>query len=220
MKILFNASTVKFGGGLTIALNLINSFQINWGKHNALIIAPQNCGYEKYRSLNIELKTVPNWLLLKVFRLILNYIWIRKEIKRYKPDIIFSLGNVALPTKVIQAHLLSNPFVIVNNYQILNFNIYELIIQKIRTFYFKLNLKYTDHIFAQTEVIKKALTEKFKFDRKITVIPMGYSLLFNNAPYSDKYDWLKKVKKKKLLCFTRYYQHKNLEILLELGNRI
>lgn len=220
MKILFNASTVKFGGGLTIALNLMKSFNNNCDTHTSLLISPKNFGYEEYRSPKIKLITVPTWLLLKIFRLILNYIWINRVTKKFKPDIIFSLGNIALPTKITQAHLLSNPFVVVDNYRIFKLSLFELIIQKLRTICFQINLNYTNLIFAQTEVIRKRLIEKFNIHHDINVIPMGYSQLYSDLPPSGKYEWLKSIEKVRLLCFTRYYQHKNLEILLDLGNII
>jgi len=219
VKILINASTVKIAGGLTIALNFLKAYKFSNFKHKLHVIAPVGCGYNTYISENISLSEIPNEILRKSKRLYLNNTWISNEIEEFKPDFIFTLGNVPLKTNLPQAHLLSNPFVVEKNYKKLNLDNKQNRNQKIRKLLFKQNLKYVDIIFPQTEIIKSKLENLYSPSAKIIVVPMAYSKLDNHFT-NYKLLFEKYEDKIKLLCLSRYYQHKNIEILLNLAQII
>ncbi|MFH2141154.1 MAG: glycosyltransferase [Bacteroidota bacterium] len=218
MRILINAVTVKFAGGLVIAHNFLNAYNMGNHEHSLLVVAPENNNYEQFESKMIKIRLVPDRLLKKYKRFYLKKVWLKNIISEFRPDIIFSLGNIPLSTNLPQAILLSNPFVIVKNLRRLNINIKERIIQHLRSYYFKRNIKYVKVIFTQTKIIKHKLFEMYRPEAEIIIVPMASSLLKTAESY--KLSYLDSINKTKLLCLARYYKHKNLEILIDLARII
>ncbi len=218
MKILINASTVKVAGGLAVAHNFLNAYNINNHEHHLLVIAPENCNYEQFESEKIKIRLIPNRLLKRYKRFYLQKVWIKNLISEFNPDVIFSITNIPLSTNLPQAILLSNAFVIVKNLRELNLSLKERIIQHLRSYYFKRKIKFVKVIFTQTEVIKEKLKKNHKTEAEIFIIPIASSLL--RTVDANKWSKLNLINKTKLLCLSRYYEHKNLEILIDLAQII
>lgn len=217
MKILINASTVKYGGGLTVALNFTKAFINLKSSHLAILIAPRNIGFEKFECDRLILITVPGILHLWIFRVFLDYIWIKQKIKHNKIDFVMSLGNLPVPGYKKQALLFDNPFLTLASFNNIPLSIINNIKHKLRNFSFKMRLNNLKLIFSQSKLQNSLLLKKFNHLPRIIIIPNSYTTLYNNSESKD----IPKIREKnkiKLLAFSRYYDHKNLGILLDLAS--
>ncbi|UCH15260.1 MAG: glycosyltransferase [Bacteroidales bacterium] len=217
MNILINASTVKYGGGLTVALNFIKAFTNLNSIHPAIIIAPRNVGFERFHSDGLILDTVPGILHLWIFRFFLDYIWIKQKIIQYKIDFVISLGNLPVPNYKKQALLFDNPFLTLASFNNIPLSITNKIKHKLRNFSFRRRLNNLALIFSQSKLQNNLLFKKFNYLPRTIIIPNSCTTLFDNSE-SKKIPVIREKNKIKLLAFSRYYEHKNLEILLDLAS--
>lgn len=221
MKILVNASSVAYGGGLILTLNIINTFK-HFPDISFLVIAPKIDNYKKVMSDNVQLISVHRVFLKRILRIYTDNILIKKIIKNYKPEIILSLGNLPLATKVYQVFIHDNPLAVVRNFRDIGYKgLKDIIINRLRNKLLALRLSYVDHIITQTGIQLKGLNEVFadqiqRIERKSIITP---SIPEFQICYKTKFDniHLFTDNKVNLLCLSRYYPHKNIEILLDVA---
>ncbi|MBN2348495.1 MAG: glycosyltransferase [Bacteroidales bacterium] len=215
MVVLFNASTVKIGGGLSVALNFLYAFRKpeNWSK--VILVAPAGCGYESVINNQILFYPLTSFQLKKIFRIFIEKYRIPKIISKHNADLVFNLGNLPLPLHIKQAILFDNPFVTASSLKNLNLSLNNLIQHKIRNFIFSNRLRFTELIFSQTRLQKELLERKFSNIPKIVIIPNTYSILKKETLSSRQFNIDRS--KTNLLAFSWYYPHKNLEILYDVA---
>ncbi|WP_448105370.1 glycosyltransferase [Pedobacter panaciterrae] len=221
MNILINASNVRFGGGVTLAKNIIKSLQSS-GKIDVIyILAPKEVGYEEFESERIKISYVKDSFhhnyLNKFFTN--NFVFPRIA-RKLRVDKVFSLGNVAFPSKVPHIVLLQNAYFFYPESEIWNrLGFKELIKTKLLRAYGIFHLRFANVFVTQTEVMKKRLSEQLNInEEKIYVMP-------NVVSYHSSVSQLSKVnlpeaKEIKLLFLSKFYVHKNFNILLPLAKLI
>ncbi|MBN1597451.1 MAG: glycosyltransferase [Bacteroidales bacterium] len=207
-KIFINASTVKYSGGLYIGLDIIRTL-IECREFKIMLVCPRIPAYKEFEKL-VTIRYVPEFFYFYLFRPILDFIRIRKYINKFNPDKIISLGNLPAVSRFYQIFFHDNAF-ISGNYK----NLIKLgLIQKIRRRIFNSRLKYVDKIIVQTQLEKQNLEISFSDLPVVKVIPpMLPSHLLIKTPikeYSHVNSGFQKI-----LCLSRYYRHKNIEILYE-----
>ena len=218
-KILINASTNKYGGGLSVALNFIHALQKHPQKYSKLwVIGPKNAGYENIIQSPVEFIAVPGLLLKWFFRILLDYFWLRKKIKILQPNVVLSFTNLAAPIHENQIYMFDNPFSALKSCKGFNLSAKARIIHTLRNFVFRRRLKFADIVFAQTNLQAERLSAWYP-SGKIRVIPNCYSKLYA-AHTVQKINLKKDESYLYFLCFSRYYPHKNLEILIPLAQKI
>jgi glycosyltransferase involved in cell wall biosynthesis len=215
MVLLVNASTVKVGGGLTLALNLLHFFEktSNWSR--IILIAPEGCNYKETVNPKIEYIPIRKKLLFPLLRPLLERIIIYRIIKKNSVNKVFTLGNLPLPFKCKQALLFDNPFSTTTDLSKFNLSFYNLIIHKIRNLLFRKRLRYVQIVFAQTLIQKSLLFKLYKNCPEIIIIPNTYPMI--QKYYLNDNQVLTDKNKINLVAFSRYYEHKNLEILVEVA---
>ncbi len=221
MNILINASNVRFGGGITLAKNIIKSLQ-NSGKIGFIfILCPKNVGYEEFESEKVKISYVSESFhhnYLKKF-MVNNFVF-PKIVKKLGVDKVFSLGNVAFPSKVPHIVLLQNAYFFYPESEIWNrLSFKELVKTKLLRAYGIFHLRFANVFVTQTEVMKKRLSEQLNInEEKIYVMP-------NVVSYHSSASQLLKVNlpeasEIKLLFLSKFYVHKNFSILLPLAKLI
>lgn len=221
MKILINASTLKTAGGLNVAVNLFEELCKRADDNNYLVVVPPNREYDRFSSDKMQLLTVPKHLNFIGARIILDHIWLPTIAKKYNPDVIFSMGNFAVPvTKWRQAVLLQWAYAVYPNGDFWNkMPVMEAVSRRLRVHLFKVRLKYADLVFPQTRTIASRLSEQYGNDiQDIEVVPNAFRGSFDliTSRRSSGFDFSVRT----LLYLTKYYPHKNVEILIEVGKRI
>lgn len=218
MLFFINAYNLKIAGGLNVGLNFLNQLS-EYPNDIFYVFAPANCGYEKYQKINVKIFIVPQFLQSYFFRYYLDYVWMKKKVKEINPDVIFSMGNFALPIKNIpQGVLFHYPYLIYPNSNKFKTSILEKLILIFQIWIFKSRLKYVNILFPQTHVAAHRLKNYYSSEIKIFPIPNAYTKLKISSKIINKTFFPKEVGCYYLLCLTKYYKHKNIEVLLSVCN--
>ena len=225
MKIAVNVVALRTAGGRSVALNFLRAVQNQGSDYNLEVFATANCGYEEFESDPLfKMHYIPQRLNNILLRPYLDHFWLRKKIERTNPDVVFSMGNLATPglaNQVVLFHWAYATYPDCEVWDRMSWKDSYVRKAKIRTF--KNRLKYATIVAPQTETSAKRLKQYYPDIKRIEVVPNpvtlpGYSQTLTIS--SDQVGLVHSAKRKKLLCLSRYYPHKNLEILLDLGERI
>jgi glycosyltransferase involved in cell wall biosynthesis len=221
MKILVNALSVAYGGGLIRTLNIINTFR-QFPDIDFLILCPDIKYYKDVKSKNVTLLTISDLFLKKAVRTYTDIFLIPAIIKKYNPDLVLSLGNLPAVTKRYQVFLHDNPLASVINFRKFGYKrIKDVMINRLRNMLLAKRLNYVDHLITQTNIqlntLKEVYPRQMKKVGKKSVIP----------PSVPEFQISKSIKcgsiyhintdSTNLLCMSRYYPHKNIEMLLDLA---
>lgn len=212
-NILINASTVKISGGLYVALDLITAF-VNSKNLNVRIISPDIRSFSTYIS-RAETIFVPRFFFHYLFRPLLDFWWLPRKIRQFNPDIVISLSNLPAVTNKFQVFFHDNAFMSMENLNNLFPSWKNRFIHQLRRIIFRQRLKYIDRIVTQTSLEEKKLKKNYAKCPPINVIlPILPSHLstqniarfeFGNATAGYI----------RIGCLSRYFSHKNIEILYD-----
>lgn len=224
MKLFINASNLRFGGGRTVGINIVNYYLHQEEVTSVVLVVPANSGYERFDNLNPKLKIIyfPPIFNHPLFKVLTNYIQLPYLVKKHAPDFILSLGNVAIRTSIPQFLLIHQPYLAYPDSAVWN-----RLKQNDKRFYFyisnmvkliKTNMKYASIIGVQTEVIRERVHRYYNIPlNDICVVPNAVSFTTENV--ADNQEMLKEGEIS-LLFLSKYYPHKNYEILYEVGKEI
>lgn len=223
MRILINAINLKVGGGITVLVNFLNHFIENryFHDHKILILVPGGFGYKNFDFSPLDTEEVPRFMNFPFLRLFLDHLWLKNRITQFQPNVLFTMGNFAVPTDVNQAVVFMWPYGIYPKERgVYNkLNLFQKLDLRLRLFVFESRLKYADIILPQTETSKSRLLKLYeKKLKKVEVIPTAFSKIGYNGKHTqfiERSDGFKY-----LVSLTRYYGHKNLEILIPLATLI
>lgn len=211
--IVINAATVKLAGGLVVTLDFIELLKHN-SEYRVHLLCPK---IKVYRALSGKLNKIysPRILLTPYFRFVLDFLWIPLCIRKIKPDLVITLGNLPAKTHVRQIMLNDNAFVSQQNLAEIPVSRSEAFKHSIRKRLFWKRLKYVDVLLVQTDIEKKRLESIGRKHPEIRVLPpllpshlkscSGKGLTLADKPSQFT----------RLVCLSFYWSHKNIEVLLE-----
>lgn len=211
-RIFINASTVLISGGLIISQNIINAL-IQDDSFDIIITCPAYKPYRAYVTDNSKLIVVPHIMLNRIFRWYHDYFWLPAKIRRFNPTLVFTLSNLPACTAYRQLYLHDNPYVTERDYSYIKIPAIDRITHYFRRILTLNRLKYVDHIIVQTPYQKQAFSRIYKHEVPISVLSPGIPehlsarKSFNDKQLSKEY--------LKIACVSRYFSHKNLEVLYE-----
>jgi glycosyltransferase involved in cell wall biosynthesis len=225
MKLFINVSNLRFGGGKTVGINIINYYMSHPGVSSLVIVAPAGNGYERFDGISEKVKIIYFHPIfnVSVFKLVATYLLLPIYQAISRADFIVSLGNIAIPARKPQLLLIMVPYLAYPESIM-----WERIKNNDKKFYFyinnmmrliKANLKYASVLCVQTEVMKTRISSLYNISTdKVFVIPCAVS--FTSSKLSESRVKDKDDKGIRLLFLSKYYPHKNFEILYEVGKEI
>jgi glycosyltransferase involved in cell wall biosynthesis len=223
MRIFINAATLKVAGGKTIAINFLKKLELILEKaslDSAVAIVPNDPEYLSIQSPFIKMIPVPSWLQNPIMRLLIMDIWIMNQLKSSGANIIYSMGNIAIPEKKIpQVILFHNSHMIYPEspvWKIMHWK--DVVYNRVSLFLFQKRLKYATTVLVQTATAGNRLKKHFGINNFI-ITPNAISLkpkIVNLIPHN----FSPNPNLIYLLCLSHYYPHKNLESFIELGKKI
>src|SRR5215217_630349 len=100
MNVLLNASNLRFGGGLTVGLNLIEGLLLARPHHHFYLLHPAGLGYEAFSKYpNVTLYPLPDSFHVSfISKLWYNEYLFKRLCKRWHIDKVISLGNIGFPS--------------------------------------------------------------------------------------------------------------------------
>lgn len=223
MRIFINAVALKVAGAKSVCINFLQSLEMAGEVHEYFVFLPKGVGYETLRKKSyLKLRFIPQSITSPMFRYFVDNIYLRRQVKKIHPDVVFSMGNIALPIEGVPQLLLFH-----NAYAAYPASIYwkrigweprlhyGLMVREV-----KKRFKYATSIAVQTNCINTRLSNLFGVGAKIKVIPNAVSLnalkTNENSSYSTRRDKAG-IRGFKFLCLSRYYEHKNLEVFIPLA---
>jgi len=223
MRIFINAATLKVAGGKSVAINFLKELDLILEKtpsDSAIAIVPNYTEYLSFQSPFIKMIPVPNWLQNPIMRFFMMDIWIMKQLKSSVANIIYSMGNIAIPEKHIpQVILFHNSHMIYPEspvWKIMHWK--DVVYNRVSLFLFQKRLKYATTILVQTETAGNRLKKYFGI-KSFVVTPNAITL---QEATSDQIpaNFSPNAANIYLFCLSHYYPHKNLEIFIPLAKKI
>ncbi|MDR1384752.1 MAG: glycosyltransferase [Planctomycetaceae bacterium] len=219
MKLFITSHSSRTGGGISVAKNLLKSFATVAPEHQYFITIPPELGYEelcgKYSSC---LKYYSYKTAGKISRWYWETFELPQLIKQFQPDMIFNMANRGLATSHFpQATLIQDSHLVYPESLYGNVSFKERCSFRYHIKHLKKSLKSTNLVFCQTPVMEKRFKHIFGNFIKTAICPNQFSFFVNTNNIVEYPKSLIAHKDKfKLFVLTRYYVHKNLEILIEL----
>lgn len=224
MKLFINVSNLRFGGGKTVGMNIVDYYLNNIKIEKIILVAPSGCGYEVFLKKNRKIKIIffPEIFNKSFFKLVSNYIVLPFLSVVYSCNFILSLGNIAFPSLKRQFVLIHQPYlaypesIVWHRIRVNDLSFYKTIKQML--FFIRINLRYAKYIGVQTETMKERISKLYNIpNNNVFVIPNAVSFtskLFLGGSITEN------SKSIRLLFLSKYYPHKNFEILLDVGKEV
>ncbi len=226
MRIAILAHNLRGGGGISVGRNIIASLGRIAADNNYLTTIPPHLGYEEITAVIPHCKTVVFPDGGSIFRrwLFDNH-ELPKIVKSWKPDVVLGLGNMGLyGNKIIpQAVLCHNPFLLYDRRHYgRTYGLKNLLIQKIlKRPRFAADLRNSQIVFCQTRTAEKRIREVYGYRGECRILPNAVSFFTQSGEHDDSVpDALRPhMDKFRLFYLTKYYSHKNIEILVDMFDR-
>ena len=136
-----------------------------------------------------------------------------------QPDVVFNMGNYAVPVSVPQVTLFHWPYAVYPDRDLWRrMGWQDWIRRKLRCVFLRRQLPFTSAMVAQTETAAARLRQLYGV-KDVHVIPNAVSLQESNGSVQPLPALGPRGSRVRLLCFTRYYSHKNIEVLLPVARQ-
>lgn len=213
------------GGGNRIAKNLLLSLE-NHPEHDYLFIIPDNDGFNRILQRSKAPFTVirkPHHKTSFLNRLWFDNVLLPKYVHRFHADVLISLTNISTFFPPVPHILLFHHphFVYPESPYYRIISPAEKLRKRLEKICFRLTLKHTTITVVQTPVSKKRLVTYYKHDinpNQIRVIPHSAIPITSEPPKTFPYHY--KEDTFYLFSPTRYYPHKNLELLEKIAQKL
>jgi len=220
MRIAVLAHALHSGGGMVGGQNFIHALRNAAPEHDYLVFVPRGKGYE-----NIQLPTHSEFYFSiaceGLARLKFELLVLPKIIRRFNPSAILGLGNFGmLNPPAPQAIWIRNAYLVYPKESIKTGPLKNQSLMIFQRYYLKKCLRKTDLVFCQTPVMKKHLSTLYSINEdRVKILPNALSRLIvdNDKTEPETPQVLKERKTGDFYCLipSKYYTHKNPEILLE-----
>lgn len=224
MKILVNAIACRTAGARTVALNFLRSYADGDFPHGLVVQGPQGVGYESIGGANLRMEIAPKIVHNGLVRPWVDNVWLPRILERERPDVLFSMGSIAYPTRVPQVVLYHWPYAIYPEREIWSrMSWLDRANRGFRRWLFGRRARHASCFAAQTETARARL-ERIWGLSNVAVVPNAVSLPGGAGVAGG--DIARRAAEAvpdgslALLCLTRYYPHKNLETLIPVARAI
>jgi glycosyltransferase involved in cell wall biosynthesis len=218
MRIVVLAYNLIGAGALSVGKNIVDQLPKIAPNWELLMLVPEGRMYNLHENLsNVSVLEIPRTGLIK--RLIFEKITLPKIVKSYHPDVVLCLGNIGLhhpPCK--QAILIHQSQIVYSSDHYGPIPLMDCVKMWLIKRWVKKSLRHTDLIFCQTPVVRDRFSKVFSYPTEhIKIMPNAVSE-FAKTEYSPENipDVFKNNNNFKLFFLTRYYPHKNLEVLIDM----
>ena len=210
--------SAKAGGGKSILDNYLTLLSKNSGDVKHFVLTPDPIKYQRFSSDIIMIVAIKKIFQSQIMAPLVYKIYLPHLIRKINPDVVFNLADIPISIKTIrQVFLFDWPYAAYRDSVVWKkMDLLSWITKKIKLFYFVRFLDYIDTTIVQTETIKRRLESLYPL-KDIVVIPNAVTL--EHTRNAKDFDF-GLPNAPLLLCLSRYYPHKNFEILLPLAKEI
>lgn len=218
LRILVLAHNLRAAGGLAVGRNVISSLSRVRPEHRYGLVVPSGVGYEEVATpLNAEkyyFDRRGSWRRQYWFES-----WdLPKLAKAFRPDRVWGLGNFGLRNASCpQAVLIHKPHYVYGSEFQQRERLQFRLLNEIGRRRLRRSLPATSLIFCQTRTICERFRQSYDFAGKVALMPSAVSeLAIKGDPNKRPSIFAHLAGRFVLLCVSKYYAHKNLEVFVEL----
>lgn len=208
------AYNLRATGSIEVGANLISSIQKVAPHYTYCFIVPDLPEYKKIDYGNNKIIYYKHKTFFQ--RCVFDFLELRKIQRAFNPQVVLGLGNFGLfNNRARQAFLIHDSHLVNNGHKKIS-SIRDKVALFFKRYKLKRSLKYTQLVFCQTEVMKKAFLSTFQFDKPVKVIPNLISRAIFKDGTGQNQILDRHQRKFKLLQLGRYYAHKNIELSIRM----
>jgi len=215
MRIVLVAHNLRSAGGLSVGQNIVGAIPDIAPAHTFLMIVPKGCGYRDFSGVaNVEVLECPKMNLLS--RCVWERNALRRMISEFRPDWIWAIGNmVVTPSPCKQSLLLHNAHRVCRIKTPRHTPVRSRFFKWISDRELERSLRSVNRLYCQTETMRLRSHEVLQYPlNQIGLCPNAFSPFAQPSQH-----WPEELAIYKgafiLLGLTRYYPHKNLEVIFE-----
>lgn len=225
MRLAIISHALYVAGGQSVALSIVNAVfeNIDSERDRLLIIAPDIPAFRELQyPVNVDV------FYVQVRKSVLARFWfdeivLPKLIKRWKADAIFALGNFGLRQHdALQAVLFHNSHRVYPELKLKKPLLTRLRNHIVDT-QIRRTLPVTDIVYCQTNTMAQRFRTIYQFEKRIGILPNAVSARClegnDTAGFWHRLEQQLPPHTITLLCLTRYYPHKNIEVILDTFNQ-
>lgn len=217
MRIAVLADNLASGGGLSVGRNILATLPLVAPRHAYLFVTPRGRGYptDAIGDGTHVVQTHPGYSNPR--GALESLVRVPRVIRRFAPDLVWALGNFPLPTPGCpQALLVQDAHLFYPESSFAGELWFERRKKRALASYLERHLDAVSLVFCQTETAARRFRDRYGYG-KVAVMPNGVSRYIVREEHLDEVpgELLSHEHEFKLLALTRYYPHKNLELILD-----
>ena len=213
MRIAVISHGLRVAGAKSVGTNIVGALPRVRPEHDYYFVIPEDPDYRavlrsRDEVLGFAHRSYPQ-------RLLFDQRILPERIARFAPEAVFSLGNMGIPVRgAFQAVLFHTAQLVYPRHHWgpvgLSDDLWiQLVKRRLRR-----SLRYTNLVFCQTDVVRRRFRQEFSFDGDVCLLPNAISSAiiqsFRAASLEQPHD----RRPLRLLALSRYYPHKNLELIV------
>lgn len=219
MKIAVLAHNLSVGGGLYLGKAIVETLLRERPGDEFLITCPSSGWHDVYRPPNSRFIDVGVSFTSPIQRLYGETVVLRRQLRRFSPDVIFAAGNFGLLSPPCRQVVLAHESHLVYDAKHYGPLAWPLRLQvELQKRYFRLQLRKSELVLCQTDVMAKRVRSRYRYRGDTAILPNVLTSEHGraDAPPAEVAARLEGRRAGLRLAFiTRYYAHKNLERLVE-----
>ncbi|QOJ32007.1 MAG: glycosyltransferase [Gammaproteobacteria bacterium] len=209
MRVAIVAHALRAGGGVPVGVNIAGGLPRVRPDWEFLCVVPDMPEYLAATG-QPHVHTLPFRQTSRATRLLFEQMALPRAIRRFAPDIIFSLGNATVPVHArLHAMLLQDAHFVypASHYGPLSpADRLQLAVNRLRL---RRSLRYARLVFLQTTCMKARFLEAWNFAGSVAVLPN----FLDSRPHATPHSTPPQGLPLRVLVLSRYYPHKNLELI-------
>ena len=214
--IIINALNNNSAGGKSIFLNLLRQLK-NDESYTFVILTSQNIDELRFENDRVNYKKMSSWYSKGVLAPIVYRYLIGKIIFKLNADLVINLGDLLIETTVKQVYWFDWAYATYpESLAWSRMSWFDYLNRKLKLYLIKKHIKKVHTVIAQTESNRKRLQVNYGISN-IIVIPNAVSVdhyKSESAPHKKHAGTIN------LMYLTRYYSHKNLEVILKVADTL
>lgn len=215
-RVFVSGISAKSGGGRSILTNFLKVAREADDPYRYVVAVPDAESYAALASDRVEI--LPIGRASQTIQVPLTSAFSMPRLAQQKGcRLVFNLSDIPMRTGLPQVFLFDWPYAAFPDSPAWGLSsIKERVVRHAKLFFFKRFLSFIDIMIAQNQVLAERLYQNYQL-KTVQVVPNAVSL--DNLGPDEALDFAL-GDGFKLLCLSRYYSHKNIEIFLPLAERI
>jgi glycosyltransferase involved in cell wall biosynthesis len=217
-SVFVNGLNSKAGGGKRILDDYLAFLGEKRWEDRFFVLVPNKSEYVRYACGQIEIIDIARCYKSNLLFPFVNRVVLPRLLRQLRIDVILNLSDVVIPTDIRQLYMFDWAYAVYPRsiaWQRMDHP--SRIRNRIKLFFFKKYIRYSRLVVVQSKTMKQRMEALYGVENAEIVpsaVPRG------NLTGGEPHDFGLPADRLKLLCLTRYYPHKNIEVFLPLAQKV